>query len=410
MQVKISNSLIKTLKPEDKYYEVRDSNLKGFILRVSPSGVMSFYCQYKRGKRIVLGRVGVITCAQAREKAIEILNQANQGIDPKQQKVNDKITLEEFLSKHYNPWVQSNHKRANKTLATINRCFKNLYRYPLIEITPSLLERWRIKRINEGVSNATINRDIVVIKSIITKANEWGFLDTNPLRKLKSLKIDQSPKIRYLSQDEEQRLRTALIERETQLKNSRTKGNQWRLERGYHLLPEFDNEQCADHLMPMVLFSINTGLRQGELFNLKWNMVDLEKNSLFIDGDITKNNSSRYIPLNDEAGKILKHLYNISLKEGLVFPSKDNKPFNTVKRSWSTILKKANIQQFRWHDLRHHFASKLVMAGVDLNTVRELLGHSDIKTTLRYAHLAPEHKINAVQKINWPGKVESDHF
>jgi site-specific recombinase XerD len=85
----------------------------------------------------------------------------------------------------------------------------------------------------------------------------------------------------------------------------------------------------------------------------------------------------------------------------LVFPSKDNTPFNAVKRSWSSLLKKANIEQFLWHDIRHHFASKLVMAGVDLNTVRELLGHSDIKTTLRYTHLAPEHKINAVQKINW---------
>jgi site-specific recombinase XerD len=109
--------------------------------------------------------------------------------------------------------------------------------------------------------------------------------------------------------------------------------------------------------------------------------------------------SIEYIPLNDEAFNAFNSLYKKNNGVGLVFPSKNDKPFNTVKGSWGTLLKRANINQFRWHDLRHHFASKLVMAGVDLNTVRELLGHSDIKTTLRYAHLAPEHKINAVQKI-----------
>ncbi len=400
-QVKINNSLIKTLKPQDKYYEVRDSNLKGFILRVSPSGVMSYYCQYKRGKRVVLGRAGVITAAQAREKAIEILNQANQGIDPQKEKINDKLLLEDFLNQHYIPWVKSNHKRAAKTLATIARCFKPYYRNKLMEITQALIERWRTKRLNSGVSNATINRDTVAIRSIMTKATEWGYLESNPLSKLKALKVDQAPKVRYLSKDEEQQLRDALKSRETGLKQERLKGNQWREERAYDKLPEFSDDEFADHLMPMILISINTGLRQGELFNLKWDMVDLDNRSIMISGEITKNSSSRYIPLNDEAFSTFNSLYKQGNGAGLVFASKNNQPFITVKRSWATLLKRANITQFRWHDLRHHFASKLVMAGVDLNTVRELLGHSDIKTTLRYAHLAPEHKINAVQKIRF---------
>lgn len=399
MQAKINNTLIKTLEPSDKQYDVRDTTLKGFMIRVNPTGKMNFVCQYKRGRRTNLGQVGVVTCAQAREKAIEILNLANQGIDPQKEKVNDKLRLDEFLNKHYIPWVNSNHKRANKTLATIERCFKQFYRYNLIEITPALIEKWRTKRLNEGVSNATINRDTVAIRSIITKATEWVFLENNSLSKLKALKVDQNPKIRYLSQDEERRLRIALNEREGELKQDRLKGNQWRDERGYNKLHEFSDDEFSDHLMPMILISMNTGLRQGELFNLDWKMVNLEKRSLIISGEITKNSSSRYIPLNDEAYEVLIKLYRLSTQNGLVFPSKNNKPFNTVKRSWATLLKKANIEQFRWHDLRHHFASKLVMAGVDLNTVRELLGHSDIKTTLRYAHLAPEHKINAVQKI-----------
>jgi integrase len=205
-----------------------------------------------------------------------------------------------------------------------------------------------------------------------------------------------------LSLDEETRLRQALLERDHQLKQERKSANQWRKERGYPLFPEFAEDEPCDYLLPMVLLSINTGLRQGELFHLTWNMVDLSERSIIISGEVTKNSSSRYIPLNDEAFKVMKQLYEKNdAKEGLVFPSKNNQPFNNVKRSWSSVLKNAQITQFRWHDLRHHFASKLVMAGVDLNTARELLGHSDIKMTLRYAHLAPEYKINAVKKIAW---------
>lgn len=83
----------------------------------------------------------------------------------------------------------------------------------------------------------------------------------------------------------------------------------------------------------------------------------------------------------------------------LVFESKNRQPFDNVKKAWRRVLADAKIDAFRWHDLRHHFASRLVMEGVDLNTVRELLGHADIKMTLRYAHLASEHKAAAVAKL-----------
>lgn len=407
MKTKINNTLIKKLLPADKEYEVHDTDLKGFIIRVFPSGTMRYICQYQRGRKINIGTVGVITPAQAREKAVEILNDFNKGIDPKAKRgINKPKTLQEFFENEYKPWVLSHHKRGDKTLATMIRCFNKLFSKPLTEITPSVLEQWRIKRLNEGISNATLNRDIGVLKSLMTKAAEWGFIKESPLKNLKLFKIDRAPKVRYLSVEEETRLRHALLERDTQLKQDRKSGNQWRQERGYALFPEFEENEFSDYLMPMVLLSINTGLRQGELFNLNWEMVDLTGESIIISGDITKNSNSRYIPLNDEAMQIMKQLYKKSIpKAGLVFPSKNNQPFNNVKRSWTSLLKKAQITQFRWHDLRHHFASKLVMAGIDLNTVRELLGHSDIKMTLRYAHLAPEHKIKAVKKIAWEKQI-----
>ena len=85
---------------------------------------------------------------------------------------------------------------------------------------------------------------------------------------------------------------------------------------------------------------------------------------------------------------------------GRVFQNADGMRFNNVKKSWTTILKQAGIVNFRWHDMRHHFASRLAMAGVDLNAIRELLGHSDYEMTLRYAHLAPEHKRKAVELLD----------
>lgn len=403
MVAKISNTLIKQLVPAAKAYDVRDMNLKGFLIRVHPSGSMTYICQYKRGRRINLGKVGVISPAQAREKAIEVLNNLHKGIEPTAQKgINKPKTLQEFIENEYKPWVLSHHKRGEETLKTIARCFNKLFPKTLTEITPSILEQWRTKRLNEGIGSTTLNRNIATLKSVMAKATEWGFLNENPLKKLKLFKIDRSPKVRYLSLDEETRLRQALLERDSQLKLERKSANQWRKARGYPLYPDFDEDTPCDYLMPMVLLSINTGLRQGELFHLTWDMVDLVEQSIIISGEVTKNNSSRYIPMNNEAIKIFEQLYKKSdIKEGLVFPSKNSEPFNNVKRSWSSVLKKAKITNFRWHDLRHHFASKLVMAGVELNTVRELLGHADIKMTLRYAHLAPENKIRAVKKIDW---------
>ena len=104
-------------------------------------------------------------------------------------------------------------------------------------------------------------------------------------------------------------------------------------------------------------------------------------------------------PLNSEAIHVLKAWRRQSESDGLVFPGKDGEMLDNVRKAWAGVLKKAGITNFRWHDLRHHFASRLVMEGVPLNTVRELLGHADLNTTLIYAHLAADHKAEAVQKL-----------
>jgi integrase len=152
--------------------------------------------------------------------------------------------------------------------------------------------------------------------------------------------------------------------------------------------------------MPAILLSINTGIRQGELINLLWGDVNLGKDAyLFVRAESAKSKKGRHVPLNDEAKAVLVQWKVQGEGTRLVFPGRDGKPKAEVKTAWTKLLEDAQITKFRWHDMRHHFASRLVMLGVDLNTVRELLGHADLKMTLRYAHLAPAHKANAVQQL-----------
>ncbi len=291
-------------------------------------------------------------------------------------------------------------KSGEKTLAHINRCFtKPFGDKPLVDFIPSFADQWRTQRLKSGRSTETINRDISTFKAALSKDVLWGLIDKHPLEKLKLFKRDRSTKVRFLSVEEEKKLCETMLAREAVIKTNRDSANQWRKDREYDLLPELKQFSFADHLRPMILLSINTGLRRGEIFSLKWENVSFEHALLTIEGAYAKIGKTRHIPLNSEALNVLKAWHKQHNQTELVFTNKNGERFDNIKKGWEGILKSANIKNFRWHDLRHHFASRLVMSAVDLNTVRELLGHSDMTMTLRYAHLAPEHKANAVEKL-----------
>jgi len=149
----------------------------------------------------------------------------------------------------------------------------------------------------------------------------------------------------------------------------------------------------------MVLVSLNTGMRRGELFDLKWSAVNFDTKTITVAGATTKTSDTRHIPMNKETYGVLEAWKKQVSESPYVFPGQGGGRFEDVKSAWLKLLERAQIDGFRWHDMRHDFASRLVMAGVPLNTVRDLLGHADIKMTLRYAHLAPGTKAAAVELI-----------
>jgi len=138
-------------------------------------------------------------------------------------------------------------------------------------------------------------------------------------------------------------------------------------------------------------------MRKGEILGLKWSDIEIKRAIIHLHD--TKNGEKREVPMNETVQKTIIGVLK-NPESQYVFCNKDSKPYGDVKKSFSTACDKAKIENFRFHDLRHTFASHLVMSGIDLNTVRELLGHKSIEMTLRYSHLSPDHKKRAVDVLN----------
>lgn len=155
-------------------------------------------------------------------------------------------------------------------------------------------------------------------------------------------------------------------------------------------------------MRPVVLVALNTGLRRGEILQLEWKDVDLDAKWITISGAIAKNGQTRRIPLNAEAAAILqawRQFRSRRASAARVFPGSDGEGLQRIDKAWRSLIEIAGIENFRFHDLRHHFASRLVQSGIDLNTVRELLGHADITMVLRYAHMSPDRLAMAVERV-----------
>ena len=413
MQTKLSTARVKKLEPKEKPYEVVDTEIKGFLVRVQPTGRKTFYYSYRaddaKRKRIKIGVLGSDkTFTQAKDDATAYAGNVASGVDVQRVKIESRQTtkslsentLANFLDHQYEAWAKANTKSGSSTVASVRSAFKPFLNTPLPDIHIKRIEKWRIKKLNDGLQPATVNRLTNALRGVLSRAVEWDVIDKHPLAKLKSLKGHDNLHCRYLSKYEEKRLIAALEARDEQIKAERSSANEFRKARGYELLPSLQKSAFGDHLTPLVICSLKTGLRRGELFDLEWNDVNFDSKVLTVRAEHAKSSKTRHVPLSQTALKTLKSWKKqADMKHARVFPAVDGGRLTTIKTAWNNLLDAAEIADFRWHDMRHDFASQLVMKGVPLNTVRELCGHADINTTLRYAHLAPDHKADAIKLL-----------
>lgn len=403
MKEKLTAKLLGSLQVTGNEYEVHDTTVGGLFVRVTAAGAKSYVVSWARGRKKTLGRVGILTLDQARTEATQYLAEARTHGEPlavtQGRRGATLPSLRDFIEDTYMPWFKAHHKGHEKTQHTLSNNFDPIMSQRLDAITGRDLEQIRTGWMQAGNKASTVNRKMGSISGVFSRAVEWEYIDTHPLTKLKQLKVDSKGVIRYLAADETKRLRDALDARQDEMRAERESANTWRTDRHREPMPSLLELPFTDHLKPMVLVSLNTGMRRGELFDLKWSAVNFDTKTITVAGTTTKTSDTRHIPMNKETVGVLEAWKKQVSESPYVFPGQGGGRFDDVKSAWLKLLERAQIVGFRWHDMRHDFASRLVMAGVPLNTVRDLLGHADIKMTLRYAHLAPGTKAAAVELI-----------
>jgi len=272
------------------------------------------------------------------------------------------------LAERYKEWAEiqkSWNKSKRYMVEVLEQKFGNI---ALRKLEPSIVEKFIVDIAKQNKKPATVNKYITILKHMLRKAVEWNMVEEAILKRLSSIKQLRlnNRRLRYLTKEEIARLLSC----------------------------------CDKNLYPIVFTALNTGMRKSEILGLKWSNVDLKNGYIYVEN--SKSSESRTIPMNEKLLSLFRKMFEErKLSSEYVFVNpKTGAKYQDIKKAFASTLKKAQIKNFHFHDLRHTFASHLVMAGVDLTTVKELLGHKDIKMTLRYSHLAPEHKQKAVAVLD----------
>jgi len=255
-----------------------------------------------------------------------------------------------------------NFKPDTYRLQTLCSYFKNVN---LKNLTPFDVERFRASRLKKGNSKSSVNRYLQLMGKMLNLAKEEHYLEENPVRKIKAFSEKGNLKERILSEQEEEKLM----------------------------------QNCSSNLKPIIVVALNTGMRRAEILNLQWNQIDFKARSIRIEK--TKNGRIRHIPINDDLFKQILKLRNENGQSPYVFLNPETKrPFLDMKTPFKRACRISGIEGLRFHDLRHTFATRLVEKGIHIRNIRDLLGHSSVIITERYAHSSVEGMRKAVELLN----------
>ncbi|OPX97428.1 MAG: Tyrosine recombinase XerC [Syntrophorhabdus sp. PtaB.Bin006] len=268
-----------------------------------------------------------------------------------------KETFRDMMGKYMEEHSKPNKASYGRDALSIKHLLPSFADYYVTDITPKLIQQYKTKRRRENASPCSINRELALMKHAYTLAiNEWEWAQNNPVKQV-SLEKEPAPRDRWLTYEEEKDLLQA----------------------------------CPTWVREIVLFALETGCRRGEILSLLWRDCDLSKKVVTIYGKKTGNR--RTIPLSRVSYELLKIKHKVKLTvlsstENYLFVDSFGQKIGKDRLTWAfkSALKKVGITDFRFHDLRHTFATRLSQAGVDPYTVQTLMGHKSFSTTKRYAH------------------------
>jgi site-specific recombinase XerD len=270
--------------------------------------------------------------------------------------------MEKFLDEHASKKIS--YKSYQSYVRSLNPFLGD---YTLTDITPKIINEYKLKRRSDGVKPGSINRELAILKKALNLAlKEWEWIKENPASKV-SMEQENNKRDRWLTDDEEKRLL----------------------------------EACSPWLRELVIFALNTGMRLSEILTLTWKGVDLFRKTITVFK--SKNKEMRTIPMNQTIFEMLKGRAKVkSIKTDLVFYNKNHTETDKcyVSLSFHYTTRKAKVEDFRFHDLRHTFATRLVQSGKDLYKIQRLLGHKMPLMTQRYAHHYPESLREAVEVLD----------